>query len=338
MVFHDVVTRGAVRPLDRRRGVGGRLLPAREPGAQDGALRLADRLRRRAADARGGEREAFLAADHNAQMVEHVARHPRLRDRSIFIGDPDDIVAEPPRPGPARRSATGRGSTSVRRLRHGFDPAEIADRDALRAEFGYGPDEQVCVVAAGGSAVGRATCCARAAAAFPEAKRRVPELRMILSPARASTRRSCRAPTASRPTATSTGSTGSSRPATSRSATAASSTTMELTAAGRPFLYFPLRAHFEQNRHVAHRLDRHGAGRRMDSTPTARGDRGRDRRGARAGAALRAGSARRRRARGADDRRAAVAATATRQRPAMVAAIRRASMPSSRRLPLIGFV
>ena len=42
------------------------------------------------------------------------------------------------------------------------------------------------------------------------------------------------------------------------------STTMELTAAGRPFLYFPLRQHFEQNRHVAHRLDRHGAGRRMD--------------------------------------------------------------------------
>jgi UDP:flavonoid glycosyltransferase YjiC (YdhE family) len=42
------------------------------------------------------------------------------------------------------------------------------------------------------------------------------------------------------------------------------STTMELTAARRPFLYFPLRNHFEQNVHVAHRLDRHGAGRRLD--------------------------------------------------------------------------
>jgi UDP:flavonoid glycosyltransferase YjiC (YdhE family) len=41
-------------------------------------------------------------------------------------------------------------------------------------------------------------------------------------------------------------------------------TTMELTAAGRPFLTFPLRRHFEQNHHVAHRLDRHRAGRRMD--------------------------------------------------------------------------
>ena len=66
----------------------------------------------------GGEREAFLAADTNAQMVEHVARHPRLRDRSIFIGDPDDIVPEPlgpglpgdPRRGP--RSASGSPATS----------------------------------------------------------------------------------------------------------------------------------------------------------------------------------------------------------------------------------
>jgi UDP:flavonoid glycosyltransferase YjiC (YdhE family) len=40
-------------------------------------------------------------------------------------------------------------------------------------------------------------------------------------------------------------------------------TTMELTAAGTPFLYFPLKNHFEQNFHVAQRLDRYNAGRRM---------------------------------------------------------------------------
>jgi hypothetical protein len=39
---------------------------------------------------------------------------------------------------------------------------------------------------------------------------------------------------------------------------------MELTASGRPFLYFPLRGHSEQQRHVDHRLRRYGAGRRMD--------------------------------------------------------------------------
>jgi UDP-N-acetylglucosamine:LPS N-acetylglucosamine transferase len=41
-------------------------------------------------------------------------------------------------------------------------------------------------------------------------------------------------------------------------------TCMELTANRRPFLYFPLAHHFEQNFHVAHRLNRHRAGRRMD--------------------------------------------------------------------------
>jgi predicted glycosyltransferase len=38
-------------------------------------------------------------------------------------------------------------------------------------------------------------------------------------------------------------------------------TTMELVALRRPFVYVPLGQHFEQQRHVCHRLDRHGAGR-----------------------------------------------------------------------------
>jgi UDP-N-acetylglucosamine:LPS N-acetylglucosamine transferase len=48
-------------------------------------------------------------------------------------------------------------------------------------------------------------------------------------------------------------------------------TAMELTANKRPFLFFPLRHHFEQNLHVRHRLERYGAGRAMDfetATPT----------------------------------------------------------------------
>jgi hypothetical protein len=38
---------------------------------------------------------------------------------------------------------------------------------------------------------------------------------------------------------------------------------MELTAGQRPFLYVPLRNHFEQSYHVRHRLDRYGAGRHL---------------------------------------------------------------------------
>ncbi len=39
---------------------------------------------------------------------------------------------------------------------------------------------------------------------------------------------------------------------------------MELIAAKRPFLCFPLKRHFEQNVHVRHRLERYGGGRAMD--------------------------------------------------------------------------
>jgi len=41
-------------------------------------------------------------------------------------------------------------------------------------------------------------------------------------------------------------------------------TTMELAACRRPFLYVPLRRHFEQNLHVRHRLAQYRAGRCLD--------------------------------------------------------------------------
>jgi len=47
-------------------------------------------------------------------------------------------------------------------------------------------------------------------------------------------------------------------------------TTMELTACQRPFIYVPLRNHFEQNFHVRHRLAQYGAGHCLeydDATP-----------------------------------------------------------------------
>ena len=45
-------------------------------------------------------------------------------------------------------------------------------------------------------------------------------------------------------------------------------TTMELTASQRPFIYVPLRHHFEQNFHVRHRLAQYGGGRCVDYEDT----------------------------------------------------------------------
>ncbi len=218
----------------------------------------------------GGDREAFLTADYNAEMIEHVERFPRIRDRAIFVGEPDDIVPD----------AFGTGLPSIREWteRHyafsgyvtGFDPSPlIEDRETLRRELGYRPDERVVIVTVGGSGVGEALL-RKVIAAYPAAARRVNGLRMIVVAGPRIDPESLGAPAgvevrgfvprlyehlAACDLAVVQG---------------GLTTTMELAAARRPFLYFPLRNHFEQNRHVRHRLDRYGAGRFMEydaSTP-----------------------------------------------------------------------
>jgi len=196
-------------------------------------------------------------------MIGHIARYPRLRDRSIFVGDPDDVVDE--RFGgdlPLIRDWTEEHYDFAGYVT-GFDPERYADREALRAELGYHPDEQVCVVTVGGSGVGD-SLLRRVVAAYPEAKRRVPGLRMVVVTGP-------RIDPASLPRPAGLEIHGY-VPRLHRHLAACDlaivqgglTTCMELTATGRPFIYVPLRHHFEQNFHVAHRLRRHGAGRRMD--------------------------------------------------------------------------
>ena len=212
----------------------------------------------------GGDHEAFLTADYNAEMIEHIARFPRLRDRSIFVGDPDDIVSDDFGP--------GLGSIRDWTERHfafagyvtGFDPTAMVDgRAALRQELGYRDDERVVIVTVGGSGVGEALL-RRVIQSYPAAARQVPGLRMIAVAGPRIDPASLDAPQGVE--------VRSYVPDLYRHLIAADiavvqgglTTTMELVAGRRPFLYFPLANHFEQNRHVAHRLDRYGAGRRMD--------------------------------------------------------------------------
>ncbi len=211
----------------------------------------------------GGAREAFLTADYNAEMIEHIARYPRVRDKAVFVGNAEDIVPERFGPGLPEIRAWTEEHYSFAGYISGFQPATLPERERLRDELGYRPDERVCVVTVGGSGVGR-HLLRRVAAAYPEAKRRVPELRMILV-----------AGPRIDPATLPSGDGLEVRPYVHnlyRHLAACDlaivqgglTTSMELTANRRPFLYFPLRHHFEQNIHVRHRLERYGAGRRMD--------------------------------------------------------------------------
>jgi pimeloyl-ACP methyl ester carboxylesterase len=215
----------------------------------------------------GGEREAFLTADYNAEMIEHIARFPRVRDRAVFVGNPDDVVPERFGPElPLIRDWT-ESHYDFAGYVTGFEP--VADRERLRAELGYGPREQVCVVTVGGSGVG-GHLLRLVMAAFPEARELVPGLRMIVVAGPRIDPASLPAPAGLEVHAF--------VPDLYRHLAACDlavvqgglTTAMELTANRRPFLYFPLRHHFEQNHHVHYRLERYRAGRRMDfetSTP-----------------------------------------------------------------------
>jgi pimeloyl-ACP methyl ester carboxylesterase/predicted glycosyltransferase len=211
----------------------------------------------------GGTGEADLTTDYNAEMIEHIARFPRLRDRAVFVGDPEDVVPETFGAGlPAIRDWT-EAHYAFAGYVTGFDPAAFTDRAALRRELGYRPDERVCLVTVGGSGVG-GPLLRRVMASFAEAKRRVPDLRMIvvagprIDPAELPAAEGLEVrrfvPDLYRHLA-----------ACDLAVVQGGLTTaMELTANRRPFLYFPLKHHFEQCHHVHHRLRRHGAGRRMD--------------------------------------------------------------------------
>ncbi len=218
----------------------------------------------------GGGHEAEFTADYTTEMIGHIARYPRLRDRAIFIGAPDDIVPDSFGAGlPAIRAWTEAHYDFSGDYITGFDPADVADREAIRAELGYGTDEKICIVTVGGSGVG-GHLLRRLIESFPAARQAVPSLRMVvvagprIEPGQLPAQRGVEVRAyvhdlyrhlAVCDLAVVQG---------------GLTTTMELVANNTPFLYFPLGHHFEQTFHVPHRLARYGAGRRMDyATSTA---------------------------------------------------------------------
>ena len=215
----------------------------------------------------GGDHEAYLTADYNAEMIEHIARFPRIRDRAVFVGNPDDIYPATFGPDLPKIRDWTEEHFDFSGYITGFTPPTPDETAELRDELGFGDEEKVVVVTVGGSGVGSALL-EKVIAAFPLVKREVPELRMIsvagprIDPRAFETHdglevvgyvdRLHRHLSVCDLAVVQGGLT----------------TTMELTAANRPFMYFPLRNHFEQNYYVRYRLDQYGAGSHMDYAAT----------------------------------------------------------------------
>ena len=207
----------------------------------------------------GGEREAFLCADLNAQMLEQVARFPSVRDRALFVGDPEDVVAGTFGPGlPAIRdwveahfefcgqvSATRRRRPSATATGRCASPRSAAPRSAPGCWGGWSratrrPPSACPACGCSRSPARASTASGLRAPAGVEVRGYVPDLDRVLA--------GCDVALVQ----------------------GGLTTGMELVAAGRPFVSFPLKRHFEQRIHVAHRLARHGHTRALeveDATP-----------------------------------------------------------------------
>ncbi len=202
-------------------------------------------------------REARLTADYNAEMIEHVERFPRIRDAALFVGNPEDLV-------PDRFGPTLPGIREWTEAHYDFPgyveyvPSGLLERRAeLRGRFGLRDGERVAVATVGGTAVGRGLL-RRVIDAFPHAKRLVPDLRMIVVAGP-------RIDPASLPMHEGLEVRGFVPDLYELLAACdlalvqgGMSTCMELVSLRRPFLYFPLKGHFEQDRYVPLRLANYG--------------------------------------------------------------------------------
>lgn len=203
-------------------------------------------------------REVHLCTDRNADDIEHVARYPHVRDLALFVGNREDVTERPFGTGlPGIRDWTDRNFCYCGYCLP-FDPAALADTEALRRRHGYRPDEKIVIASVGGTAVG-SRLLHRIAQSLPLMKRQCPELRLVLvtGPRLATEGFKEQAGLELRPyvhnlyehlaccdLALVQG---------------GLSTTMELVATRRPFLSFPLRRHFEQCVHVRQRLANYDA-------------------------------------------------------------------------------
>jgi pimeloyl-ACP methyl ester carboxylesterase/UDP:flavonoid glycosyltransferase YjiC (YdhE family) len=210
-----------------------------------------------------GSTEFTRCWEKNAENIDHLRLHPTVRDLSVMVGDEEDVLDRPFGPDLPNMRQWARAHFRFSGYTYHFDPAAYRDKAALRRELGYWEGERVILVSVGGTRAGR-SLLQKCAEAFELIAARVPDTRMILVtgprlddkdfPRRHRIEVRTFVPQLFRHHAA----------ADLAIVQGGLTTTMELAAFRTPFLYFPLRNHFEQQFHVARRLQRLGAGTRMD--------------------------------------------------------------------------
>jgi UDP:flavonoid glycosyltransferase YjiC (YdhE family) len=202
----------------------------------------------------------------NMAWIKGSRHQRRYVDLSLFVGDPDDIPDDsfgfmlPNRRAWAKERYRFVGHVLP------FDPADYAARAQIRSRLGYGT-EPLIVCSIGGTAIGKQLLelCGKA---YTILRERMPDLRMVLVGGPRIAADSLDVPlgveTRGYVPALYEHFAASDLAIVQGGATA----TMELTALRRPFLYFPIEGHCEQEVQVASRLARYKAGVRMTLSET----------------------------------------------------------------------
>lgn len=210
--------------------------------------------------------EKFLTYMWNRKWATNPTFYSDERNTALFVGELEDVPDKSLGLFLPNRRFMAKETWQFIGYILQFDPSEYADRAETKANLSY--DENPLVVCSiGGTAVGKdlLTLCGRA---YPIAREKIPDLQMVLVCGPRLSPDSLDVPEGVEVRGYVPALYEHFAASDLAIVQAGGTTTIELTALKRPFLYFPLEGHFEQQIHVAERLDRHQAGIKMQYSQT----------------------------------------------------------------------
>ena len=202
----------------------------------------------------------------NRLWTKIITHKPKLSDKSIFIGEIEDIQNK--KFGfllPNRRKIAEKYFDIVGYILT-FDPKDYLDKEKIRKVLGYNKDPLV-ICSIGGTSAGK-ELLDLAKKATPIIRNEIPDFQMLLVLGPSVPLDYVNALEGVRVTGYLPNLYKHLAAADLAVVTGGGTITLELTALKKPFLYFPLEKHFEQEIAVAQRCERHNAGIRMSYSQT----------------------------------------------------------------------
>lgn len=196
----------------------------------------------------------------------NTGRKTGILDLGLFIGEIDDVPDCSFGPFLPNRRIWARQRLEFIGQIVRFDPRELRDRTAVRNKLGYGSNPLI-VCSVGGSAAGK-PLLELFGSTYPILSENLPGLRMIIVCGPRIASETVNVPEGVEKVGFVPALYEHFAACDLAMVMGGGSSTLELSVLQRPFIYFPLQGHCEQELHVAPRIERSGAGVRMNFSET----------------------------------------------------------------------